>query len=103
VIKKILLPKCINKTSFTATLDGVVWQFSLWRNFMDRGFYVDLYEPISGVRVRGIKLVAGIDLIEPYGLNDLGWLFLTDENRTGEDPTVETIESFYFLYFPRAA
>jgi hypothetical protein len=95
------IPRCVNKTTFSVVLENKNWSFTIRRNFMDSGMYLDVSEIGVGPRVKGIRLGGGFDLFYAYGLFDLGFLLLANVTGSGEDPTHENIHTdYYFLYLP---
>lgn len=77
--------------SITVSLDGVPYILSTRWNFVDEAWYLDIESVQDGMLVRGIKLIVGIELLQPYALVQLGELFLVDTQEGDKDPTEESL------------
>lgn len=61
-------------------------------------WYLNLNDYTTGeALLRGIALVTGVDIFEPFALG-IGSLIVSDENNTGEDPTFDGFGDDFGLY-----
>lgn len=91
--------------TFTAVLESSPWRFSVKWNATDQAYYLDI-EGIEVQRtVRNIKLIVGLNLLDPYAISELGALAVTDREPEGgfQDPTFESLGDRHgLIYFPRS-
>ena len=86
--------------SIQCTLDGAQYKLSFrWIEnelawYMDLGGLTD-----TTIAVHSIRLVGGVNLIEPYALVDLGELWLVDMSGAYSDPTYDNFETDFVLYY----
>ena len=86
--------------SVQATLDGSVYRLSFRWISNESAWYFDL-EGITDPEIvlYGVKLVCGLDLLEPYGLIGLGELWLINMSGSTDDPGFEDIADDFVLYY----
>lgn len=69
-------------------LDGVFYQFRFYTNKADESWYFDIATMDAADVVRGLALVAGVNLLAPYRHFDFppGVLWVEDLGLGGKDP-----------------
>jgi hypothetical protein len=84
------------------TLAGNVYKFTYrWiETDTESAWYLDLAGLTNtSFSLNGIKLVGGVDLLEPYGVLDLNELWLVDTSGQNRDPGFENISTEFVLYY----
>lgn len=84
----------------TVTLDGNQYQFTIKWSYSELAWYLDIKGITDPTAVlNGIKLVGGVDLLEPYGLLDLNQLWCIDLVEKNRDPEFDNIETDFILIY----
>jgi hypothetical protein len=84
----------------TVVLDDSTYRFTYRWIELESAWYLD----IDGMStpsfvLHGIKLVGGLDLVEPYGMLDFGALWCVDLSGQNRDPGFENISTDFVLYY----
>lgn len=82
------------------TLDGKQYRLTFYYSDNESAWYLNI-EGLTdtAIIVKGIKLVMGVDLLEPYALIDLGQLWLVDLTGQKRDPSFDNISNDFVLYY----
>jgi hypothetical protein len=90
--------------SIRVTLDSKSYKLTFRYSTSELAWYMDL-DGLSDttIAVHGIRLAGGVDLLEPYALNDLGELWLIDMSGARSEPTFDTISTNFVLYYVEIA
>ena len=96
-------------------LDGIAYDMRVYysayddliSDIMDDGrsgkWYLEIVGANGVVSEKNIALVNGADLLDPYGYEQLGSLFVVDGENLGEIPDFDNMGSRYkILYIPKA-
>jgi hypothetical protein len=86
--------------NYQVTLDINLYRFSFKWSVPELAWYLTI-EGITDttVNVNGIKLVGGVDLLEPFGLLDLGELWCVDMTTQRRDPEFDNVATDFLLYY----
>lgn len=86
--------------SRTVKIGSIMYQVTVRWSELELAWYLDLKSTsTSDVDVRGIKLVGGVDLAEPYGMVDFGQMWLCDLTGKARDPEFDNIATDFILLF----
>jgi hypothetical protein len=86
--------------SVQCSLDDANYRLSFRWIENELAWYMDLDGLTdTNIAVHSIRLVGGVDLIEPYGLVDLGEMWLVDMSGAHREPTYDTFETDFVLYY----
>jgi len=84
----------------TVTLGGDVYKFTYRYIDLELAWYLSIDGITnSAFALHGIKLVGGVDLVEPYGVLDFGALWCVDMLGQNRDPGFENISTDFVLYY----
>jgi hypothetical protein len=84
----------------TVTLDNALYTFVFRYIELESAWYLDINGTTdTTVVVHGIKLVPGVDLVEPYGLLGFGELWLVDLGGQNREPGYDNISTEFVLYY----
>lgn len=84
---------------FTITLEEDLYKLQFRWNYTDAAWYMNV-ENLSTYRaVNGIKLVTGIDLLQPYALYELGSMYMIDLEDENFDPNFDDIGTRFCLVY----
>jgi hypothetical protein len=90
--------------TFTTTLDVEEYRFTIRYNRTTGAWYGDLLGLNNDIDIKNIKLIAGLDLLEPYARRELGSLYMSDNEGKNEDPNEDDFgDRFLFIYKEREA
>jgi len=70
----------------TKTLDGNTYHLTVRWNTTTEKWYMDVEGLNNDVDIKGMALLCGKDLFEPYGYIALGNLWMVDNSGANEDP-----------------
>ncbi len=100
---------------FSINLDGAIYNCRIyWTAYDDQiraivedgndgKWYMDIAGSNNTVNVKGIALVCGCDLLEPYAYSELGSLLMLDTSGNSEDPNFAGMGTrFELRYLPKA-
>lgn len=100
---------------FSINLDGSVYDSRIyWLQYDDQinevvgddnegKWFMDLVGRNNEVNVKGMALVCGCDILEPYAYSELGSILVLDTQGLGADPNFEGMGSrFEVRYLPKA-
>ncbi len=89
--------------TFTTDFDSEEYRLTVRYNRTTDGWYADLLGLNNTIDIKNIKLVAGLDLVEPYGRRELGSLFMIDGEGKNDDPNEDDFgDRFLFVYTEKA-
>lgn len=88
-----------NYYDYYTTLEGNSYHITIKWNSTDEAWYLDLIGVSNDVAFQGIKLVGGIDLLEPYRILELGQLYIVDMQSENQDPNFEDVGDRYRLCY----
>ncbi len=89
------------KEFFSVQLDGYLVLLKTRWNFTDESWYMSIEIPDTGTKVDGIKMVGGVELLEPYAIREIGLMFLVDNEDENSDPDFDNFGTRYQLrYLP---
>jgi len=86
-------------TEFNFDLDGQTVQITIKWNATDAAYYMDLYGITFDLDLRGVKLVAGLNLLDPYAITELGAIGIVDMETNSTDPTFDDLGTRYKLVY----
>ena len=75
----------------TKVLDGNAYLLSVHWNVNTEKWYLDIEGVTNNIRVKGIVLLAGKNLLQPHGKYQLGELWIVDNSGANQDPTYDGI------------
>ena len=88
--------------NFTTELEGIGWQIYYRWNYTESAWYMDLSSVQTGDTVRGIKMVPGINILQPFALTELGWMYVVDTEGKEANPDYDGWGDRYkVLYIPK--
>lgn len=100
---------------FSINLDGSVYDARIyWLQYDDQinevvgdgnegKWFMDLVGRNNEVNVKGMALVCGCDILEPYAYSELGSILVLDTQGLGADPNFEGMGTrFEVRYLPKA-
>jgi hypothetical protein len=101
----LLIPLQPTNQTFTITLAGVQYQFTVTWNDANQAWTLDIADGTgANPIVSGIPVVTGVDLLAPYAyLNFGGQLIAQTTNNTNAVPTLANLGTSGNLYFISAA
>lgn len=74
----------------TVSLEGSTYRIIIKWNGETEKWYLDLIGIVEDIEIRGIALLVGRDLLEPYGYGiTFGRLEIVDNSEANEDPEYE--------------
>ena len=85
--------------TYWISIEEKSYQMTVHWNDYETAFFMDLLGYDNDVDVKGIKLVSGANLLKPYAISDLGAMYLLDTTGQGEDPTFNSLENNFALYY----
>jgi hypothetical protein len=86
--------------SVQCTLDSAQYRLSFRWIENELAWYMDLDGLTdTTIAAHSIRLVGGIDLLEPYAFVDLDELWLVDMSGANGDPTFDNFETDFVLYY----
>ena len=89
-------------TDFQITLDGNDFRFRVRWNETDKAYYFDMIGITTTIVLYGLKMVSGVDLLEPHGFASLGELYIADFEDKQTDTDQDGLGDRYkLLYVPR--
>jgi len=100
-VAKIIIPlKSKAYYNFFIALEDLNWKITMRWNDTTAAWAMDL-EGISesSIKVEGIRLVGGVDLLKPYAIKELGQMFIFDTEEKNEDPNFDDIGNRFILYY----
>jgi hypothetical protein len=80
-------------------LDGLEFQFDCRWNETDQSWYLNIEGIGNPVKLNGIKLVNGLDLLYPHVVMEMGGLTLIDLEGAGSDPDYDGFGSRFRLVY----
>lgn len=82
------------------TLDEKVYRFTYRWIVSELAWYLDM-DGITNPEFayHGIKLVGGVDLVEPFGVLDFGQLWCVDLSGQNRDPEFDNIATEFVLWY----
>jgi hypothetical protein len=84
----------------TVTIGSNLFKFTYRWIDSESAWYLDIDGlTISTFALHGIKLVGGVDLVEPFGVLDFGALWLVDMTKQKRDPGFDNISTEFVLYY----
>jgi len=84
---------------FSTTLEDDSYQISIKYSTLEECWYMDLKGVTNEVDLKGMKLVGGVDLLEPYAVIELGKMYIVDMSSRYEDPNYDNMgDRFQLLY-----
>lgn len=88
--------------TFTSSIDGDTYRFTLRWNAIVEIWYMDIEGLTNNVLLRGLALIEGLNLLRPYAVLEMGTLLLYDVEGKGERPTRESLGNRHkVLYISR--
>lgn len=84
---------------FEVDLEDLVWRFRFHWNETDQAWYMDLLGLDNGNDFKGIKVIGGINLLDPYAIRELGQLYLVDAENGLQDPDRDGFGDRYQLLY----
>lgn len=85
--------------SLNISLDDNLYKLQLRWNYTDEAWIMNIESLTSSFAVSGIKLVTGIDLLEPYAAYEMGRMFMVDLEDENLDPTFDDIGTRFVLVY----
>lgn len=83
----------------TVTLDGYIYQLKISWNLETEKWYMNMEGLNNSVNIKGVALLPGKDLLAPYGLHQLGELWVVDNSGASEDPNYNDFGSRWTLEY----
>lgn len=84
----------------TVTLDGSLYRFTYRWIEGESAWYLSIDGLTNtAFALHGIKLVGGVDLVEPYGILDFGALWCVDMLGQNRDPGFGNLSTEFALYY----
>jgi hypothetical protein len=75
----------------TKTLDNNSYNLSIHWNVNTSKWYLDIVGITNDVSIKGMAILAGKNLLAPYGYYELGELWVIDNSGANEDPNYADI------------
>lgn len=85
--------------SYDIKLDGGAYRITIRWNQADQAWYMDIVGNSNTVVKKGIKLVGGTNLLEPFAVLELGALYVVDLEGEDLDPDFEGLGDRYQLVY----
>lgn len=84
----IIKTKPLASFSGTKALDGIVFKIRIdWCDYAKK-YYMKLESVDGTINQSGIALLPGFDLLEKYGISELGQLYLVDKTGKNGNPII---------------
>ena len=86
--------------SMQVTLNNAQYKLSFKWSENESAWYMDI-DGLSdtSIALHGLRLVGGLDLLEPHAIVELGQLWLVDLSGANRDPDFDTIQTDFVLYY----
>ena len=84
----------VSRFETSIVLEGVRYTFAFYTNTFDDSWYLDLTDDSDTLRLAGIALAGGIDILYPYRHLPVppGALFINDQAQIRRDPAVDSFQ-----------
>lgn len=93
------IPLTAQPQTFTSTLVGVQYQFTLaWRDTDGGGWFLDIADASGNALLSGIPLVTGVDLLAQYGYLGFGFELWVQTDAADVPPTFTNLGTQSHLY-----
>ena len=91
-----------NYVTFSTDLDVNSYRLTVRYTRLTAGWYADLLGLNNDIDIKNIKLVAGLDLLQPYARRELGKLYIYDNEAKNEDSDEDNFgDRFTLVYFEK--
>ena len=93
------IPLKNNAQAFNITISNVVYGLLVAWNTFDAAWYLDIADQNSEPILQGLKLLPGVDLLDPYGYLGFGFgLQVQTDHDTFAAPTFDNLGTTSHLY-----
>jgi hypothetical protein len=85
--------------TFETELEDLVVKFRCRWNATSAAWYIDIEGADFPLDIKGIKLVGGCNLLEPYAVLELGTMEVIDQEGAYADPTRDSLGDRHQVYY----